>query len=430
MSIISTIVSIFTVFATLISPRFAAPVPEVAEDDFVPVMRFVATSDTHIKTLGDTGCQRLTKMIKTAYALSDADKDYNNLDAVVFSGDITDDGWFDSFAAFTATTDAELREGTERLAVVAKSHDGYMFSSQSLDIYSAMTGQETDFHRVINGFHFIGVSRSDSLEQYTQEQAEWLDRELAKAVAESPEKPVFVFQHEHVLNTVYGSSKTDGWGIDHFTAVLEKYPQVIHISGHSHFPANDPRAIWQGKFTAINDGGLAYFELAVDGKNGQFPDGKDRQTQALIIEVDAENNVLVKVLDVDAGKFVNEFLIDNVTQTNKTKYNPENRKNNSAAPVFSKNAELDVVKKGAIYSVTVPQATVGGDNEVFVYRITVTDANGNEIHKAWQFSEYYFADRADSITFDSFLAINAAEIKVVAEDVWGNTSEPLTAKIG
>ena len=429
MSIISTIVSIFTAFATLISPRFVAPVPEVADDDFVPVMRFVATSDTHIKTLGDKGCQRLTKMIKTAYAVSDADKDYKNLDAVVFSGDITDNGWFDSFAAFTATTDAQLREGTERLAIVAKSHDGYRFGANSLNVYSKMTGQETDFHRTINGFHFIGVSRSDTLEQYTQKQVEWLDKELEKAVAESPEKPVFVFQHEHVLNTVYGSSESDGWGIDPFTDVLEKYPQVIHISGHSHFPANDPRAIWQGTFTAINDGGLAYFELAVDGKNGQFPDGYKNQTQALIIEIDAENNVLVKVLDVDEGKFIREFLIDNVNQTNKTKYNPENRKSNSCAPVFSKSAKLDVVNKNGLYSVTVPQAYVTGDNEVFVYRITVTDTNGKEIHKAWQFSGYYFADKPDSITFDSFLAINAAKIEVVAEDVWGNRSEPLTAKI-
>ena len=429
MSIISIILSIFTAVATFISPRFVAPVPKIAEDDFVPVMRFVSTSDTHINTLGDKGCQRLSKMIKTAYAISDADQDYNKLDAVVFSGDITDNGWFDSFAAFTATSDAELRDGTERLAVVAKSHDGYMFGENSLKIYSKMTGQDTDFHKVINGFHFIGVSRSDSTDQYTQEQVEWLDKEISAAVTQSPEKPVFVFQHEHVLNTVYGSSETDGWGIDNFSEVLKKYPQVIHISGHSHFPANDPRAIWQDTFTAINDGGLAYYELAVDGKNNQFPEGNERQSQALIIEVDAQNRVLIKVLDVDEGKITREFLVDNVTESNKTKYNPEHRAAKSTAPVFDENAALTVEKSNGMYSVTVPQATVEGDNEVFIYRISVTNENGKEIHNDWQFSEYYFADMPDAVTFDDFFAIGAAKITVVAQDVWGNQSSPLTIDI-
>ena len=80
----SIILSIFTVFASVMTPSFVAPVPEIPQDDFIPVMRFVATSDTHIETLGDIGCQRASAMLKTAYAISDADEDYKKLDAVVF----------------------------------------------------------------------------------------------------------------------------------------------------------------------------------------------------------------------------------------------------------------------------------------------------------------------------------------------------------
>ena len=427
--LVSICVSIFTFIATLITPSYVADVPEVKDDDFVPVMRFVATSDTHISTIGDTGCQRLSKMIKTAYALSDNDKDYKNLDAVVFAGDITDNGLRDSFYAFTGITNAELREGTERLGIIAKSHDSYTYGQNSRKVFTVTTGQEADFHRVINGFHFIGISRSDELAQYTEEQAEWLDESIASAVAENPEKPVFVFQHEHVLDTVYGSSSTDGWGIDFFSEVLNKYPQVIHISGHSHFPANDPRAIWQGNFTAINDGGLAYFELAVDGKNGQFPEGDDTMSQALFIEVDKDNRVLVKVLDVDAGKFVNEFLVDNVTDINKEKYNPEKRKEKSSAPVFEKDAQIEITKEMAQYYVTVPQAKVSGDNEVFIYRISVTDKNGKEIYKSWEFSGYFFAEKPEKITFDSFILLEKEfTVNITAEDVWGNSSEALSLK--
>ena len=148
------ILSIFTLVASLTAPAYTAPIPEMVQDDFVPVMRFVATSDTHIQKLGDIGCQRTSAMLKTAYAISEADADYKNLDAVVFSGDLTDNGYRKSFYAFAAITDNEIREGTERLAVVSKAHDSYTFRSNSLDVFKGMTGQETDFHRVINGFHF------------------------------------------------------------------------------------------------------------------------------------------------------------------------------------------------------------------------------------------------------------------------------------
>ena len=426
----SIILSIFTFLASVVTPSYVAPIPEMAQDDFIPVMRFVATSDTHIETFGDVGCKRTSAMLKTAYAISEADEDYKNLDAVVFSGDITDNGKIGSFYAFAAITDNEIREGTERLAVVSKNHDSYKYYNNSLKIFSGITGQETDFHRVIDGFHFIGISRSDTLKQYTDEQVKWLDESLAAAVNDDPSKPVFVFQHEHVRDTVYGSSKSDGWGLDVFTDVLEKYPQAIHISGHSHFPANDPRAVWQGSFTAINDGGLAYFELAVDGKNGQFPDEKERQSQALIIEVDADNRVLVKVLDVDEGNIMREFLIDNVTEENKIKYSFEARKAAASAPVFDEGAVLGYEKKDLKHYITVPQARVSEDNEVFVYRLSVTNKFGMTVREDWAFSDYYYSDMPESITFDGFMTLGKDyTVKVCAEDVWGNRSECLEIKI-
>ncbi len=430
MKLTSFLLSIFTLLTTFMIPSYEAVVPEMKEDDFVPVFRFVSTSDTHINSLGDTGCKRTAAMIRTAYAISDADKDYKDLDAVVFSGDITDNGLMGSFLAFTAVTDKEIREGTERLAVIAKNHDSYTYQRKAPKLFTEITGQESDFHRVIDGFHFIGVSRSPDAKQYSAAQVEWLDKNLAEAVREDPGKPVFVFQHEHVRDTVYGSSKSDGWGLDVFSDVLVKYPQAVHISGHSHFPANDPRAVWQDSFTAINDGGLAYYELAVDGKNGQFPDERDRMSQALIIEVDADNRVLVKVLDVDENVILREFLIDNISEEKKEKFNPEVRKEKSSAPVFTEGAALTAEKKKGMVYITVPQAEVSGDNEVFLYRISVIDKNGKTVHKDWEFSQYFFADRPDSITFKGFLSLkNDLTVRVCAEDVWGNRSEYLEVKI-
>ena len=433
MTVYSLILSFLMIFTSIFVPLSKAPVPEYTEDDFVPVLRFVSTSDTHVVALGDKPCYRIANMIKSAYKIAENDPDYKCLDAVTFSGDITDKGTFTAFSAFAATTDKAIKEGTERLAVVAKAHDGGTYGAQSLEIFSELTGQETDFHRVIKGYHFIGISRSpiDDI-QYTDEQVQWLDKELKAATEADPEKPVFVFQHEHVLNTVFGSYTYDGWGLDVFTDVLNKYPQVVHISGHSHYPANDPRSIWQGAFTAIGDGGLAYYEFTVDSETSVHPENNKTMTQALMVEVDKDNRVLIKVLDVDKGEFVAEYLVDNVTDPVKTKYNHDVRKENSSGPVFPENANLGVEKKLGKVIVSVPQAKVASeDNKVYLYRLNVTDENGNSVHTAWELSQYYFAEVPECIEFDAFSVSNGKyTVSVHAEDVWGNESSVLTAVIG
>lgn len=427
---ISLLLGFLSLFTSLFVPLSKAQIPE-NNDDFVPVARFIATSDTHITALGDKGCTRIAKMINSAYAIAEADSDYNKLDAVVFAGDITDSGTFTAFSAFAATTDKAIKGDTERLAVVAKSHDSSSFGSDALDTFTSLTGQEPDFHRVINGFHYIGISRSPTDEHYTAEQVKWLDTELEKATKEAPEQPVFVFTHEHVLNTVFGSFAYDGWGMDTFLDVLNKYPQVIHISGHSHYPANDPRSIWQGNFTAIGDGGLAYYEFTVDNETSVHPDNYKSMTQALLIEIAADNRVLIRVLDVDAGEFVKEYLVDNVSSPVKLKYSHDARKLLSTAPVFDENAALSVKKSCGKYKITVPQAKVTGDNEVYLYRISITDSDGNEVYSARELSQYYFADTPDSITFSGISLKNGSyTVSVAAEDVWGNLSEALTTQIG
>ena len=46
------------------------------------------------------------------------------------------------------------------------------------------------------------------------------------------------------------------------------------------------------------------------------------------------------------------------------------------------------------------------------------------------FSDYFFADKPESITFDGFITLSKSfTVKVYAEDVWGNKSEPLEIKI-
>ena len=425
---VSVVLSIFTALAGFFGLFVAPATPKDIEDDFVPVMRFVAASDTHVITMGDTGCRRITKMMKQAYALADQDADYNKVDAVVFSGDLTDEGSMTAYAAFGATVSNVLRDETQALALAAvASHDGNFYAKgDSLGMFTQVTGQQPDYHTVINGYHFIVVSAcADENAHYLPQQVEWLDQELAAAVADAPDKPVFVFQHEHITDTVFGSYTYEGWGVTYFTEVLEKYPQVVDISGHSHYPSNDPRSIWQGTFTAIGDCGLSYAEFSVDGVNSIHPDGCKTVAQALILEIDADNRILVKVLDITAGEILCTYLVDNVTDAVKTTYSHDARRAAANAPVFADDAEI-TYKKGLINAtVTVPQAAVEEGNEIYLYRIAVKNDAGETLYAAWEFSEYYFASRPDSISFKFSMPDGAAYAEVVAEDVWGNQSAAL-----
>ncbi len=428
MNFLSILMSVLIPLASLFSGFVATGRPKAVEDDFVPVMRFVSTSDTHVKYNGDKACYRIAKLMKSAYQIAASDKDYNRIDAFTFNGDMTDRGKSDQYQAFAAYTRGNLKGDTKLFGIVARAHDSSQKGGEALNYFKAVSGQTaTDYHEVVNGFHFIGVSNSGTDQHYTAEQVQWLDEQLAAAARDGANKPIFVFQHEHVRNTVFGSSDFDGWGMTEFTAVLSKYPQVIHISGHSHYPADDPRSIWQGAFTAINDGGMAYYELTVDDERVVHPSDSGKMAQALFIEVDANNRVLVRVYDVTDECFIREYLIDNQSQPNK--YSHELRAAAAAQnpPAFADGAEMTMKKIAGGYAFVMPQAECDPEDEVFLYRIYVADMNNNIVYQDKVLADNYRANPPETAYFavDKPAASGRYVAAIVAEDVWGIQSAPL-----
>lgn len=419
----SIVMTVFTFMMTMFNTvPTVEPMQVPADPDFAPVLRFVVSSDSHVKKFGDIGCQRIMKMIATGNAAADADSNHNTLDAAVMVGDITNFGLPTAFWSINAAVKSVLRDETDFLAVAAKNHDSYL-GRISRGYVSGISEDRADFHKVINGYHFIGLSAcADIIFHYSDAQIRWLDKQLAEAVADDPSKPVFVFQHEHVYNTVYGSLPEDTWGVEFLTETLSKYPQVVDISGHSHYPANDPRAIWQGVFTALNDGGLAYYEFTVDGAKSQHPEGGDTMAHMLLVEVNAENVVKVRVCDLSADAVLAEYVIDNVTEPVKTKYAPANRKAAASAPVFTSSPEISV--SGSTASFTILPAEASEDDVVFIYRLTVQDADGNTV-KTWKhLGDYYKNAEPRPLTGSYELPAGEYTAIFTAEDAWGLASEP------
>ena len=399
---------------------------------FVPVMRFIAASDTHIKENDDTNTKRISKMMKLAYDLSDRDPAYQKLDAVLIAGDLTDRGTKPAFDIFWNTLSSSLREGTQFLGVVAKNHDGYELSrTEERSYYSSLTGNDADFHTVIGGYHFIGLSvSSNKLYHYDFGQLTWLKKQLDAAVAEDPNKPVFVTHHEPARGTVYGSSLYDGWGVPYFKPILDQYPQVVDIAGHSHYPLNDPRSIWQGNFTELNTGAIYYAEFTIDTYRAYDPADCFEVGTFWIVELDARHNMRLRGFDVEAGTQLIETFIKNPADKNNRDYTPAKRKAEASAPAFSKKAQLKITPTFGGCEVEAPYAKSTDGMPIVLYRIQAYDAFGALVAKDWALPKYYRASDEKSVNFTvENLAEGACTLRVVAENAYGMQSAPLEAKI-
>lgn len=424
------VVAITTVLMTLTSMFVWGKAPE-DNTDFTPVIRFVACSDSHLKSAAGKGSYRLEKTAKLAYAIAKADDEYNNLDAFLINGDITNDGNIDQFAGFKVVADKYIKSETELLPIIANNHDFRNMKKQTVAYFSQLMGKDTDYHKVVNGYHFIGISTSDvEGVNYTEEQRVWLKAQLDEAVKDDPNKPIFVSQHEHVRNTVYGSSDFDGWGIDDFSDILEQYPQVVDFSGHSHYPLNDPRSVWQGSFTAIGTGALAYMELTVEDQRKVHPTGNGLEAQFWIVELDKDSNMRLRGIDLIEEKVLCEYILANPANPDNREYTPEKQTARSTAPVFDEDAKLKVTKLARNISVKFDAAKSTNAEPVFLYKVKVTNSDGEVVKSDWVLPKYYSAtvEKTERLNLGKFDKGDYT-VSVTAQTAWGIQSEAMTANI-
>jgi len=407
--------------------------PVAAAGKFVPVLRFIAASDTHVRDEGDFTCERIEKMMEETYRLAAQDAAHPTLDALLLAGDVTDDGNATEFEKLENTLHTAVKSETKLLAIAAKNHDGYHMSREDeRNTIAAITGNDADFHVVINGYHFIGLSVSSKwLSHYDKGQLNWLKEQLDAATAEKPNQPVFVMHHEHVKNTVYGSSSFERWGVPYFNDILEQYPQVVDFSGHSHYPLNHPNSVWQGAFTAINTGAVKSTDYTVEDMRdiASYPDNRKCSTY-WIVELDAANRMHLRGMDLLAGKVLCEYTLDNPADSANRDFAPEKKAAASTAPVFSEGALREVAAQSGGCTITVNNAQSTDGMPVVLYRAYAIDENGKEIAKTWTMPQYYITDAPDTVELTlKGLGKGTYTLKVVAETAYGVQSAPLQTEL-
>ncbi len=403
------------------------------EPAFEPVLRFVAASDTHLMDDDNVNAERIKKMMNYAYRTAAEDKKHPTVDALLLAGDVTNDGTKTEFNKLKKTLDSSLKENTRLLAIAAKNHDGYHMSrTKERAEISSITGLNADFHLVVGGYHFIGLSVSGKFPaHYDKAQLTWLREQLDEAVLDDPDKPVFVMHHEHVKNTVYGSSSFERWGVPYFNDILKDYPQVVDFSGHSHYPLNHPNSVWQGEFTAVGTGAVKSADYTVEDLRdiASSPDNKKCST-FWIVEIDRLNRLRLKGVDLLAEKVLCEYTLDNPADPNNREFSPENKAKISKAPVFENGAKISAEAEKGTCTVTAPLAKSSDGFAVVLYRAYAKDESGKTVSETWAQPEYFIANGKKTVELKlKGLSKGEYTVSVVAETAYGVQSAPLEAKV-
>lgn len=357
--------------------------------DFQPVLRFAVCSDVHLGNdeNGLKNAERFKEFFNTAYRLS-AEGTYNKLDAVLVAGDMTDGGKAEEYEIYRDITSGYVKEGTELLTVMGNhEHIEYRDTAtpeRAVEVFREYVSESEDYHKVIGGYHFIGVSYDDSGKEEFKTKLEWLRAELDKAVADTGDKPIFVVQHPHPALTVYGSVN---WANMDIRIVLKDYPQVVDFSGHSHYAANDPRSIHQSTFTAIGCGAItgAMGNLSYisgdeygDGESGTF----------WLCEVDADGNIRLRLYDLISDCFYEgiDYYLKDVGNKKRRAYTWGRMMAQDTAPVFPDSAKIsaELNEEGEV-NITFPEAS--GYYRAENYKITLS-SNGEAVENRVVLSDY------------------------------------------
>ena len=393
--------------------------------EFQPCLRFMVVSDIHIQDEHSVERERFEKAIRDAYSIARSNKYYQKLDALCMVGDFATRGTPTQFKAARDIVDAnvDLNE-TQVIASIASHefmHDGVEAGYKN---FQEIFGGTPDTHAVINGFHFVSITPSQGC-NYHDDKKEWMAKELKAAAEDGRKKPIFVFQHPHNSGTVYGSIL---WGEDDLIPIYMHYPQIIHFSGHSHAPINDPRSIHQQHFTSLGTGTLSYFELdEFDKIYSTIPTNKEKAAQMLIVEVDEQNRVRVYPYDVLSGNFFPYvWEIDTPSDPTTFKYTGERYKT-TAAPYFN-DGDVPMISDvtDTSFRVDFKQANPAEcDKYVNSYDIIVKNAENDIIRQYSIWSEYYFYDMPETLGVDvnDLTADSDYTVEIRANSFWMTSSK-------
>lgn len=311
------------------------------------------------------------------------------IDLLINAGDLAESGNPDTYALYWELIDEYFPGGIEHTACEGN-HDcngkapfPEAFAKVCKELRRAGTNPE---HRVIGGYDFITFATFDRM-HYDEKELPALECELQKAVDRDPLKPVFVITHFPPNQTVSGSFDS---GSKELLKAFQKFPQVISLSGHTHYPLADERTIWQGSFTAIETSTLAYGcmseEHCFNTVNGILPFARE-VTEAIYMEIFTDRIEFRRYNTTDGRELGAPWVVD-IPFDPATARHTAARANSRKAPEFAPEADL-LIRYDYGYAYIIFDRTTGGD---FAQFYDVEFSLFDEEKQEWEeFQSYRYA---------------------------------------
>lgn len=400
--------------ALICSPFHFAKAAEQNPISEAPIMQFPVISDIHIGGESD--------QVRFKNALTDLKIIAPNYNAIAMVGDLTNSGAVNEYDGFMKVLNANTNPDVERVITIGN-HEYMEGNRTSMPLDEESYQQrfldktcmpETDgnvyYDKWIQGYHFIAMATEGYISKTDQdhakisdEQFSWLEKKLAEN--SDPTKPIFVFLHQPINQTVYGS---EGWWnigpkSDRLFKLLKQYPQVILFSGHSHYILYHPRTVYQDGFTMVNTGSVSY---------GWTDLGYANTSQGLLV------NVYPDRVEIKARDFINHSWIQ--TFTVKTPF--EKTIGENQTPYFKQGSAVTMVKNTLGDSVTLSWDAAFDDSIIDKYLIK---QNGKVL--ATIYTNYWDNRSATKVTGTvANLSPNTNyDLEITAVDAWNNESQNL-----
>ncbi len=286
-----------------------------------PLYTFDIVTDTHVTT-----DQSNIKNKNFLTMLKDVVKVDPDSETLVVIGDMTDTGYESEYQNLMSMYNSV--SGAPNMLWAIGNHDFTLnrgnYTTQTNLFYKYAKVDNVYYDKWIQGNHFIflGSEAVDTAEGInaiiTDAQLNWLESKLAENYI--PGKPIFVYCHQAIYNTVAGSLPGQGWdgigdeGTDadaseqRLKAILAKYPEAMYFTGHSHWELNSVGTMYEGNSsmcTAFNAGSAGYLWTSYGNtySGGYYYSDDHGGSQGFVVEV-YRDKVVVRGRDFVEGKWM------------------------------------------------------------------------------------------------------------------------------
>lgn len=225
-----------------------------------PRFTFSVLSDTHVTW------HLLSKNNWNYYwALSQITAVSPSINFIINNGDITDNGsakeykTLNRIESFLDLPDMYYTIGNhdsdKNMSDFSALKDRFLQLTGTNEVYYSFVQDDCTF--IVLGNEGTEDLGDPDLARLSQEQLDWLEETLQNAAKANSHQPIFVFVHQPLLGTVAASFEaSDLLQSEQVMEIIERYPQVVLFSGHTHRSMSGTLALRseKGMVTYVHDG--------------------------------------------------------------------------------------------------------------------------------------------------------------------------------